>query len=353
MKQGTRNVTIREVAQKAGVSHSTVSRILNGVTEGFSVKPKVRERIEKAVKSLGYRPHIHARTLKTGKTKLVAIGNTVAWPLYPGVNQVMFHHFVAEMIRLGYEVCTAFNVAGSIPSWQVSGIALPRHPDPLLREELARKKIPCVSLNTYAPNVRVETESVLTFDGAGGMRLALEHLASLGHRRIAYLNLRNERPYRSPFGGPPELAEDGESSGEWNTRIRQEAFVRGVDKLGLPLLKGYDRRDLDLSAWFDLALSQKASALVAWEHYDAVEILREAGKRGLRIPEDLSLVCFNQFYPGNFTRPAITCVSFPGEEMGLAAARTLADMMEKGAPSLHQTFSGELLLRESTAPFKK
>lgn len=349
----SRNVTIREVAQKAGVAHSTVSRVLSGVTEGFSVKPKVRERIERAVKALGYRPHIHARTLKTGKTKLVAIGNTVAWPLYPGVNQVMFHHFVAEMIRLGYEVCTAFNAAGSIPSWQVSGLALPRHPDPELRAELARKKIPCVSLNTYAPKIASETESVLTFDGAGGMNLALDHLASLGHKRIAYLNLRNERPYRSPFGGPPELVEEGESSAEWNTHIRHEAFVKGIAKRKLPLLQGHERVDLDLAAWMDLALSEKATAVIAWEHYDAVEILREADKRGFRIPRDLSLVCFNQFYPGNFTSPALTCVSFPGEEMGVAAAETLAGMMEKGAPSIHRIFSGELVVRESTAPLKK
>jgi DNA-binding LacI/PurR family transcriptional regulator len=330
-------VTLASVAQMAGVAESTASRVLNGYTQNFRVRPEVRQRVLDAARTLNYRPNPMVRSISAKTTNLVAV---VGWAS-DGVNRRALGEAVRGCRNGGKHVCTTFlqpdNAGHELPSWRVDGaIALQVRIDADLRE-LEGSGLPYVSINGPAgPN----GDSV-TFDEAGGMKQAVDHLIGLGHSRIAYLYLEQERV--NPRGLPHA-----------SVSARREAYAECMEARGLEPVEGWDRFNVPFAAYVrEHIIAEKATAVIVYDDVMALYFIQAAHAAGLRVPTDLSVVAFNDELPARAATPAMTTVALPAAEAGRRAAELLLERLSldpRDRPESRRIVLPEtLVVRGSTA----
>ena len=323
-------VTIHEVARRAGVSVSTVSRAL-AVPD--LVRATTRERVLAVVAELGYQPNRAARGLITGRTgNIGVVVPDVANPFFSAVlkgchararesQNVVFLADAEEDARVEVEVVTAM-------AKQVDGIVLcsSRMSD----EQLARVVglAPLVLLNRRVPG----TPSVL-MDSADGVRQAVEHLAALGHRRIAHLS------------GPATSW----SAQERRRGLRAAGPAAGVETVELGPFAPTFQAGLQAA---DLAVAADVSAVLAYNDLMALGVLSRLAARGIAVPQRLSVVGFDGIEMSAMTTPPLTTVLMPTEAAGRAAVGLLLEVLarpeeERGAV---QTLPTQLIVRSTTVP---
>jgi DNA-binding LacI/PurR family transcriptional regulator len=337
---------LKEVAERCAVAPSTVSRVLNNSKQGrFSVSPAVRDRILKVAEELNYRPSMAARNLTVGKTNLIAV---------LGVSRIESDHVgpqeeaVSAMAKVldakGYEICAQFlslrHGPFELPPLRVDGIVAvgPTSLDDL--QTLERNDIPYVSLDGVVGSRGYQVIP----DDAQGTRMAVEHLKSLGHRRIAYLdNPSFEAMQPSVF-------------------TRREAFESAIKefslerpKLDLPRIGANVPWDSLYEPFLRAAVIQgKATAVLCYSHFGALSLLRTAHDLGLSVPGDFSLIGFNNVPVLKVTIPSLTAIDVPSGAMGEAAAELLLRAIsDKDSSAPHcRKLPEQLIVRESTAPPK-
>ena len=332
--------TLRDVAEAAGVHAATASRALNPATRGL-VNVETARRVIKIAETLGYRPNPMARGLKTARSGTVGVViPDLTNPLFPPIARGIERGLEAA----GYSalLVNTDNDSGreraqveSLLSRRVEGLivatALVEHP---LLEQLHRQGVPMVMVHRRPDGL--EVPSILP-DDAAGVRMAVEHLVALGHRRIAHL------------AGPPAT-----STGV----VRARAFHSTIRDLGLvdePALtttcelwseeSGADalRRLLDAGADFTAVVA--GNDLIALGCYDVF------AERGIDCPRDVSVVGFNDMPFLDKLRPPLTTVAIPHHEIGTEAARLLLDAIgDPTRPSRSVLFPLSLVVRGSTAP---
>ena len=332
--------TLRDVAEAAGVHAATASRALNPATRGL-VNAETARRVIKVAESLGYRPNPIARGLKTAKSGTVGLvipdlTNPLFPPIVRGIEDVLEPAGYSGLIvntdnDLGRERAQI----ESLRSRQVEGLivatALIHHP---LLTQLHREGVTMVMVNRRAEGVDVPS---ITPDDAVGVTLAIEHLAGLGHRRIAHLS------------GPQTT-----STGV----VRSRAFRSAVHDLGLD-----DDPDLVTTCehWSEEdgarglrdLLDRKVdfTAVVAGNDLIALGCYDVFAERGLRCPDDVSVVGFNDMPFLDKLRPPLTSVSVPHHQIGVEAARTLLEAIaEPDRPARSVLLPHSLSVRGSTAP---
>jgi LacI family transcriptional regulator len=335
--------TLVDVARLCDVSQSTVSRVLSNRKYGrFSVSPEVRERINRVARELEYRPSVAARNMSASKTHLVAVlGIRSIDPEQGGPIERAIAAVAQRLDKEGYEICMQMfsrrHNSFDLPQLRVDGVIAVNAPDVDDLKALDSSGIPYVSINGV-----VGSNGVLVApDDRGGTFAALRHLISLGHRRIAYLD--------HPGGDArhPSVFE--------RRRAFEEAQVEmgfSEPEITLPRLAADEPWDPYFAPFIRQSIIDGgATAILAYSHYAALSLLRPSHQLGLSVPDDFSLICFNDEPVIRLCVPALTAVKWPSVEVGRTAAELLLQRMAgKTVSSPPRASSEELVVGESTAP---
>lgn len=337
---GVQTPTLRDVADAAGVHPATASRALNPATRGL-VNADTARRVIKVAESLGYRPNPIARGLKTAKSGTVGLvipdlTNPLFPPIVRGIEDVL------EPAGYSGLIVNTDNDPGreraqieSLRSRQVEGLivatALLEHP---LLEQLRREGVLIVVVNRRPADLDVAS---ITPDDAAGVELAVRHLASLGHRRIAHL------------AGPANT-----STGV----VRARSFRNTVHDLGLdedPALTAtcsYWSEEAGAEALRSLLdAGAEFTAVVAGNDLIALGCYDVFAERSIDCPRDISVVGFNDMPFLDKLRPPLTTVAVPHQQIGAEAARMLLDAIADPArPPRSVLLPLSLVVRGSTAP---
>lgn len=326
--------TIRDVAERAGVSKSLVSLVLRGSDQ---VRSEKRRAVLAAVEELGYRPNAAARSLSERRTRTVGVllndmRNPWFVDLLDGLNSVLHENGLHTLLadgylnrRLGEDLTRTFTelrvdglvAVGTLPASQA------------LRTAAAR--VPTVVVGAREPELpRVD---IVAGDDERGARLATEHLIGLGHRRVAHL------------AGRGVVGE-----------LRRRGFEAVVEEHGLGADAVVEQGDLTEEGGYRatvrlLGRAERPTAVFAFNDIACVGALSAAEELGLRVPEDLSLVGYDNTYLSRLRHLWLTTVDNAGHDLGRRAARRLLDRITDPArPSALDLADPALEVRGTTAP---
>ncbi|WP_426504673.1 LacI family DNA-binding transcriptional regulator [Dactylosporangium sp. McL0621] len=322
--------TIKDVARLAGVSQSSVSRALAAPDQ---VRPKTRERVERAVARLGYHPNRIARGLSTGRTGAIGlVVPDIANPFFPGIVKAAQRRardfgLAVLLADSDEDPATETDLIRTLTK-QVDGFVLcaPRAGDDELRSVCG--DVPVVLLNR-----RVGQLPSIIFDNADGIRQALAHLAALGHRRLAYV------------AGP---------RASWVNRERARAVRTVAAGLDLEVVEaGHVSPDFEGGvAVADLVLAAGVTSVIAYNDMIGLGLMSRFGARGVRVPDDVSIVGFDDIPASALVSPALTTVSQPKDQCGRAGVDLLVDLLnERPRPGgARASLPTRLIVRASTGP---
>lgn len=341
----TEPVRIQDIARVAGVSQSTVSRVLNNAATIIPIAPATRERVLAAARDLGYRPNPLARALAGAPTMLLGvIVRDFSDPFFAAAIDVLATeaHTNRYNVLLGH---AHRDLEGSAPLIDVletrhtDAIILlgDIHDQPGLLRDLRNSTVPVVAMWQGISPVDFPTVDV---DDAVGIRLALEHLIDLGHERIALVSARLplDNPHREDlyvevmrerFGGVP----DGYVQRVPNTMEGGEAALGAL--LGLP---------------------DVPTAVAATTDLVAVGVLHRAWSCGYAVPRDLSVMGYDDLYIAAHTVPPLTTIRMPMTEIVREAVRLAVERPRDPRASREPwitRFKPSLIVRQSTAPPRK
>lgn len=333
-------VTLREVAEAAGVHPGTASRALNTATRSL-VRPETVARVTAAAEALGYRPNYLARSFKTRRTMSIGVVvPDIANPLFPPMLRGIEDRLGAD----GYVTLVAntdnsperqARIFAGMLDRRVDGLicATAHLEDPSLAQ-LAEEGLPVVLFNRVLERHAFSSVSV---DDAAGIRLAVEHLAGLGHRRIAHL------------AGPQSF-----STGQ----ARYEGYLSAMRAVGLEADEALVAFGMSFTAPEGercgkelLSADHPPTAIVAGNDMMALGCSAALDRAGLRCPADVSVVGFNDMPFVDRFQPPLTTVRIPQYDVGLRAAEILLERLEVPEMPLKQVLlAPSLIVRGSTAP---
>ncbi|MQA32480.1 LacI family DNA-binding transcriptional regulator [Modestobacter roseus] len=331
----TRTVTIAAIAAEAGVSVPTVSRVLNGRSD---VAPHTRQRVEALLRSHGYQRRGGRAPEAPKLVDLVFSDLDSPWAveIIRGVEGAVHAEGAGTVISAIHRRASDARVwLDNLRTRASDGAVLVTSAlDPTLESELRELHVPAVVIDPAGvPALDVPTIGATNW--AGGVS-ATEHLLGLGHRRIGYV------------GGTPSLS---------CSRARLGGYRAGLAAAGLrvdPELM--DEGDFGYESGFAaasrlLALPEPPTAVFAANDQMAMGVYEAVRRRGLRVPEDVSIVGFDDLPAAPWCSPPLTTVHQPLAEMGMVAARTLLRLV-RGEPveSPRLELATELVVRDSTAP---
>lgn len=324
--------TIHEVATAAGVSVATVSRVF---TSSAGVREPTRERVMRAARELGYRPNRAARGLITGRTGNLGL-------VVPDLGNPYFHAVLKGAQARAREADYAVFIADSqeravheralveAMAKQVDGIVLcsSRLTRPRLAELVPGQ--PVVLLGRRVPGL-----PSLTLDSADGMRQAVEHLAALGHERVAFLS------------GP----RNSWSNRERHRGLKKAAPAAGIDAVVFGPLEPQFESGIEIA---ERVLAAGVSAVLAYNDLIAIGLLHRLHALGVAVPGELSLIGFDDIPFAAMTNPPLTTVAMPTEAAGRAAVELLLERMdsERGheLTDEHRVLPVTLQVRASSGP---
>lgn len=333
--------TLATVARQAGVSAPTVSKVINGRED---VAPETRARILAALEQSGYQSPLQRRSAADGGTVVEV------------VIDVLDSAYMIEVLNgvLQFAAGADVEILLSVTGPGTSSLRSPeRRAQRMLDEGRAgmivvtsafseaqlhafrRRQIPVVVIDPLNPP-SADVVSVGATNWAGG-KAATEHLLGLGHRRIAYI------------GGIP---------GAECNQARLHGYMAALMAQGVPVEPQYIvsggkfRRDSGITGLRTLLeLDQRPTAIFAGSDSIALGVLSEAGRHGIRVPEDISLIGFDGTNQGAESVPSLSSVAQPLEEMGRAALRTLLRQSRGEVLDSHRVeLATQVIVRDSTAP---
>ena len=321
------------VAQLAGVSTATVSKVLNGQA---GVAVETRRRVEALLREHGYRRPAVTESAAAIEVVFYGLEGDLATQIVDGVERVARQHDLAVVFT------NALNPVVASRSWSeqllvrrpLGVIAVHAHFTPEQHGQLAVSGIPLVALDPMGEPT-YETPSVGATNWGGGVTAA-RHLIELGHRRVGVIS------------GPTDYL---------CARARLEAFRAALETAGTPL---DDRLVRSGRFQFDeglrlaeelLGLDDRPTAIFTGNDLQALGVYEAARRAGLRIPQDLSVVGFDDMPYASWCAPSLTTVRQPFSEMGDTAAQMLLSIVAGGVPSQTRVELGTtLVVRDSTAP---
>lgn len=345
MKHVSDATTLRDVAERAGVSITTVSRILNGRESGVPIRESTRTRILAVAAELGYRPNLLARALRGSRSSLLGvIARDVTDPFHVqvlrGVNAAArSRDYRLFLGHVDYRPDVAAMYGSMFEQSHADGIIIMgdiQGGDATL-DEIADRQGYVVGVSDRIERRRVPGVYV---DNEQGVILAMDHLWSLGHRSIICVS--DERTADGPlraqvyerFMQEHGAAEDGEV--HFTTQPDPEPSYQ----LGRELFAGADGK-------------ARPTAIFAASDTIAIGLLQAAFQAGVSVPGDLSIVGFDDIDIAAFTIPPLTTISQSGMEMGRIATDLLMDMIAEGTPwpdTQDVVVAPTLIVRQSTAP---
>jgi LacI family transcriptional regulator len=338
-ESATARVTLRDVARVAGVHPGTASRALNEETRAL-VNEETARRVLEAAEQLGYRPNPIARGLKTNRSYTIGVlipdlTNPLFPPILRGIEDRLEESGYTPLMantdndpereRIDWHAMRARQVDGIVS-------ATARRDRGLL-DELIESGIPVVLVNRRAPESGVPSA---TADDRQGIRLAVEHLTQLGHRRIAHI------------AGPLELSTGLD---------RHEAFHETMGELGLEadpqlvvVTRAFTESEGAKACAELLDRGARPTAIAAANDLIALGCYDVFAERGISCPDEISVVGFNDMPFADRFQPPLTTIRIPHYELGTAAAELmLENLLNGGAPPRDIRLEPSLVVRSSTA----
>jgi LacI family transcriptional regulator len=330
-------VSIRDVAKRARVSIATVSRAVNRIS---TVDPELAKRVWKAVDEVGYVPNTQARALVSGRSRILGlIVSEITNPFFPELVQEFENLAVAQ----GYEVMIGSTNYDPVRTESLFRRMLQRGVDGVavmtfgIEEELVKKLVerdyPLVFVDAgpELPNIRV-----LKVDYGEGIREAVQHLAALGHRQVAFIT------------GPLRLR---------SAVARREAFRKSMAEVGLTvparhIIEGDHTMEGGMAAMEQLiALPELPTALLCSNDMTAIGVLHGMYETTHKIPRDISVVGFDDIHLAQFMLPPLTTVQMSCKDLASAAVQALRAGIEPDHPKALQKewpIPTRLVVRKST-----
>jgi LacI family transcriptional regulator len=329
-------VTLSDVATVAKVDRSVVSRVVNG-DPNLNVRPETRRRVQEAIERLGYRPNAAARSLRTARAYMFGLiipdfANPVYAEIIKGAEQAAG--------RLGYGLMTASS--GEVSSGRrhyldllaqnrVDGLLFAGEESGHELERLRAAKVPWLLVNRRVKG----SHRYVVLDDERASRLAVDHLAALGHRGIGHL------------AGPEEAD---------TARRRYSGYVAAMRRAGLEV----DRRHVAHAGYTPaggaaamrelLSAPQPPTAVLVANAASAVGALHAAHAAGLAVPRDISVIAVHDMALAGHLVPALTTVRMPLKELGSRALDLLAHHDPDDEITEVVTEPVEVVVRDSTAP---
>jgi LacI family transcriptional regulator len=328
-------VTLKAVAQHLGLTPGTVSAVLNDSPSARSIPPETKNRIRAAAKELNYRPNFFARTLRNKRTYTIGviaeeIGDSYSSPIISGIEQYLRkreYFFLTVVHRHDQALLSRY-----------SQLLSERGVEGIITVDTTVQEAPMLPTVAIAGHKKLKGVTNIVLDHEHAAVLALNHLKNLGHERIAFMK-----------GNPVSS----------DAKDRWEAISRVSDQLGITI-------DPELTVQIDvddptpalgypfakelLSRRKPFTALFAYNDISAIGAIRALAEQGLRVPQDVSVLGFDDIPGAAFNSPSLTTVRQPLNRMGDTAAQCLLDRIEgkKEYPS-EIAIEPELVVRESTA----
>ena len=327
---------IREVAKRAKVSTATVSRTIN---HNASVDPKLAKRVWSVVDELGFYPNTHARSLVSGKSRILGlIVSEITNPFFPEVVQ----SFEDVAVENGYEIMLTSTVhdpkrmelsVRRMIERRVQGVAILTFGfEESLVSDFRFRNLPVVFVDVGPRKPGITNIRV---DYMNGIRQAVQHLAAMRHERIAFVT------------GPLHLK---------SALTRKECFERAMDEIGLDIpaefmVTGDHTMDGGMRGFAQIeAMRVKPTAVFCSNDVTAIGVIREAFNAGMSVPRDLSVVGFDDIRLSQFITPPLTTVRMSQAKLARLAFHALAEAVTEGlAKQPHEVvLETDLVLRCST-----
>ncbi|PWH15764.1 MAG: LacI family transcriptional regulator [Anaerolineae bacterium] len=331
-------VTIKDVANRAGVSKTTVSHVLNKTRP---VQEETRQKVIKAIEELGYRPSQVARSLISKRTKTAGLLiSDVSNPFYPdvilGVEEIAFaEDYSIFLCNTNYDLERGLKLVQSLVDKSVDGILFMSSSMSLeMVQEAVENQIHAVVLDWEDNNLE-ELASTITINFESGIQQAVRHLVEIGHKQIAHIS------------GPLNL---------WTAQVRKNIFLKALERNGLDasqavIIEGDLRIEGGRKAFEQLSqLNPRPTAVVAANDLMALGVLWAARNAGLDLPRDLSVIGLDDIDLASKVSPSLSTVALPRREIGKQAMRLLLDMISQGkqATKSRVMVDTTFVLRQST-----
>ena len=331
-------VSIRDVARRAGVSIATVSRAVNRIP---TVDPQLAEKVWRAIEEVGYLPNTQARALVSGRSHMLGlIVSEITNPFFPELVQ----EFESLAVAQGYEVLIGStnyqlerteSLIRRMLQRNVDGVAVMTFGiEEELVQKLVEREFPLVFVDAGPdlPNIRI-----LKVNYGEGIRQAVQHLAALGHRNIAFIS------------GPLRLR---------SAVARRDAFLKSMGELGLTvpaesLVEGDHTMEGGIAAMERLiALEELPTAVLCSNDMTAIGGLHALYRTTHSVPHDVSVVGFDDIHLAQFMLPPLTTVQMSCIDLAAAAVEALRAGIEKDHPraaKMEWAISTRLVVRQSSA----
>jgi len=329
------SVSIYDIAKRARVSPSTVSRALD---DHPHIKAETKKRIQELAKEMEYVPSTVAKSLAANKTwtigmVLAAISDPFMGRVIEGVERVAieagFNVFISTSQNDRQQEIAAIKM---LQRRRVDGIiVIASHLFDQYPRFFERSKVPIVIINEQKPG---ETMHFVTVDDVHAAQLAVEHVLALGHRRIGYVGVTNHaksNQYRLK-GYQDALEAAGIASDP--ALIFTSDTIKGDAKVG--------------EASLETLLAAGATAVFCFNDTTAMGLLAACHKRGVFVPDNLSIIGFDDIDMATYTVPPLTTIRQPQFELGHRAMHMMLDLLAGQEPE-NQILPGELVVRQTTA----
>ena len=345
-------VTIREVAKESGFSSSTVSIVLNNSRLARYIPDSTKKRVQRAAKKLGYRPNVFARTLRNQRTHTVGVmvfdmTDPYCIPILRGIENALYEASFLPILtdvhndRNRFERYLEMLLDRRVEALIVVANWLFVDIDVL--GDLEKNNIPTAMIGR---ELRASSISSVIVDNELGAHAAIEHLFSLGHREIAFLR------------GPRQITD---TEPRWRG-IKTFAKAHGLS-IPSDLILDLPESSNPLSS-FEAGRSlteeligkeKKFTAIMAFDDMTAFGAIRALSNRGIKVPEQCSVIGFDDIAQSSLVTPALTTVRQPMPEMGKMAVSIVAEAIKalhdkQPITAQHRKLAPELIVRDSSRP---
>lgn len=346
---GPSTVTIRDVAGKSGVSVTTVSMVLNDAPLARHIPPKTRNRVKRAAKELGYRPNLFARSLRINRSQTLGvvvfdITDPYCTQILRGIEDSLYPSGYLPILtdiqnkRAGFQRCVELLLERRVEG--VIAIANPLYIESSLLQDFAHREVPTVVIGRQLGENSLSSVMV---DNEAGTFAALEHLYGLGHRKVAFIR------------GPKALAD---SAPRWKGVC---AFARQSGlKIDPKLVVQIEGENSSYPTGVQLTQEllergHEFTALLTFDDLTAFAAIGCLTKAGRRVPEDISVVGFDDIPGAGFYNPPLTTVHQHLEMQGSLGAQLIHQLIRarhsnQAVKPLHRRVVPRLVVRQSTAP---
>jgi len=326
--------TLAQVARRVGVSKSAVSQAVNWVPDRFTtIKEETRQRILRVVQEMGYRPSWRGQVLAKRRSQAIAVAYSAPLGAVPrGVYLEIVDHIEEQLSK--FDLCPAFvhvkdhseRFDQLLGDARFDGCLTLGVLSPKVLEILRANQVPAVLINSDAD----QTWTRVNVDDENGTRALMQHLLSLGHKRVVY----NAGPTPPPHHSVTVRSATYQQCMREAGLTPQEPFIGPVDQFVEQVMGNPNR----------------PTAILQFDHWGAVRVLRELWRKGVRVPDDISVATFNDTYPVAEVIPPLTTAALPARQMAENAVRLLLERIERPqTPPETIVLQETLVVRESTA----